>query len=191
MIKYSEYRVNSKTPYSIDKYFSFSEDNPPDQTDLPGAVQDRGPSSGSERTVDTSAASSASRVREKALAFTVPGDEDGDRDPSLIRKHPPLRFRKLEDQQVEISQERINIKQAEAEKRRSAVSGICAQIMNISNADLNLSDNSRKSQICQIFQRQNAEPAYSEGTLPEPSGVGHRESSRSLRRIKCNVKNPK
>ena len=36
--------------------------------------------------------------REKALAFTVPGDED--RDPSLIRKHPPLRFRKLEDQQV-------------------------------------------------------------------------------------------
>ena len=98
-------------------------------------MQDRGPSSGSERTVDTSAASAASsaRVREKALAFTVPGDEDGDRDPSLIRKHPPLRFRKLEDQQVEISQERINIKQAEAEKRRSAVSEIFKEMMNISH----------------------------------------------------------
>ena len=112
------------------KYF-FSEDDLTDQTDLPGAVQERGPSSSSERTVDTSAASSA-RVREKALAFTVPGDEDQDRDPSLIRKHPPLRFRKLEDQQVEISQERINIKQAEAEKRRSAVSGILERLNNIS-----------------------------------------------------------
>ena len=98
---------------------------------MPGAVQERGPSSSSERTVDTSAASSA-RVREKALAFTVPGDEDQDRDPSLIRKHPPLRFRKLEDQQVEISQERINIKQAEAEKRRSAVSGILERLNSIS-----------------------------------------------------------
>ena len=112
------------------KYF-FSEDDITDQTDLPGAVQERGPSSSSERTVDTSAASSA-RVREKALAFTVPGDEDQDRDPSLIRKHPPLRFRKLEDQQVEISQERINIKQAEAEKRRSAVSWILEILKNIS-----------------------------------------------------------
>ena len=93
-------------------------------------MQDPGPDSASESTAETSAASSA-RVREKALAFTVPGDEDQDKDPSLIRKHPPLRFRKLEDQQVEISQERINIKQAEAEKRRSAVSGIRDKMKNI------------------------------------------------------------
>ena len=92
--------------------------------------QEQDPDSGSERTAETSAASSA-RVREKALAFTVPGDEDQDKDPSLIRKHPPLRFRKLEDQQVEISQERINIKQAEAERRRSAVSGIRQKRKNI------------------------------------------------------------
>ena len=111
--------------------YLFSEEDLTDQTDLPGAVQERGPSSSSERTVDTSAASSA-RVREKALAFTVPGDEEQDRDPSLIRKHPPLRFRKLEDQQVEISQERINIKQAEAEKRRSAVSWILERLKSIS-----------------------------------------------------------
>ena len=49
----------------------------------------------------------------------MPGDEG---DASLIKKHPPMRFRRLEDQQVEISQEIINSKQAEAEKRRTAVS---------------------------------------------------------------------
>lgn len=87
-----------------------------DATDLPGAVEDRVETES--EGFGSSAASSAGK-REKALAFTVPGDED--RDPSLIRKHPPLRFRKLEDQQVEISQEMINIKQAEAEKRRSAI----------------------------------------------------------------------
>ena len=59
---------------------------------------------------------------------------------------------------------------------------------NVSHKRLNLSDNSRKSQICQIFQRQNAEPAFSEGSLSEPSRVGDRKSSRSLRRIKCNVR---
>ena len=32
-----------------------------------------------------------------------------------------MRLRRLEDQQVEISQEMINVKQAEAEKRRTAV----------------------------------------------------------------------
>ena len=131
--KYSYY-FNSFNPWchfpSQPKYF-FSQDTHTDQTDLPGTVQDPGPDSGSERTAETSAASSA-RVREKALAFTVPGDEDQDKDPSLIRRHPPLRFRKLEDQQVEISQERINIKQAEAEKRRSAVSGILQKMKNIS-----------------------------------------------------------
>ena len=54
----------------------------------------------------------------KPMAFEVPGTEDA----SLIKRHPPLRFRKLEEQQVEINQEMINLKQAEAEKRRSAVS---------------------------------------------------------------------
>ena len=90
-----------------------------DQNDLPGAVNDSVPDESDSDVIGSSAASSAGK-REKALAFTVPGDED--RDPSLIRRHPPLRFRKLEDQQVEISQEMINMKQAEAEKRRSAVS---------------------------------------------------------------------
>ena len=89
-----------------------------DQSDLPGAVNDAVPDDSDSDAIGSSAASSAGK-REKALAFTVPGDEE--RDPSLIRRHPPLRFRKLEDQQVEISQEKINMKQAEAEKRRSAV----------------------------------------------------------------------
>ena len=60
-----------------------------------------------------------SRVKSaKPIAFEVPGAEDA----SLIKRHPPLRFRKLEEQQVEINQEMINLKQAEAEKRRSSVS---------------------------------------------------------------------
>ena len=59
-----------------------------------------------------------SRVKSaKPIAFEVPGAEDA----SLIKRHPPLRFRKLEEQQVEINQEMINLKQAEAEKRRSSV----------------------------------------------------------------------
>ena len=54
----------------------------------------------------------------KPLAFEIPGAEDA----SLIKRHPPLRFRKLEEQQVEMNHEMINLKQAEAEKRRSVVS---------------------------------------------------------------------
>ena len=97
-------------------------------SDLPGTVngndstteENRSDSSQSKTSSSSSSSSSASgKVREKSLAFTVPGDEG---DASLIRKHPPLRFRRLEDQQVEISQEIINNKQAEAEKRRTAVS---------------------------------------------------------------------
>merc|ERR1711962_485045 len=53
---------------------------------------------------------------EKHTAFEVPATNSE----SLVKRHPPLRFRKLEDQQVELSQEMINLKQAEAEKRRSA-----------------------------------------------------------------------
>ena len=96
-------------------------------SDLPGTVngndstteENRSDSSQSKTSSSSSSSSSASgKVREKSLAFTVPGDEG---DASLIRKHPPLRFRRLEDQQVEISQEIINNKQAEAEKRRTAV----------------------------------------------------------------------
>ena len=103
-----------------------------DQNDLPGAVNDAVPDDSDSDAIGSSAASSAGK-REKALAFTVPGDEE--RDPSLIRRHPPLRFRKLEDQQVEISQEMINMKQAEAEKRRSAVS----QSITMQNVKLNIS----------------------------------------------------
>ena len=54
----------------------------------------------------------------KPLAFEIPGAEDA----SLIKRYPPLTFRKLEEQQVEMNHEMINLKQAEAEKRRSAVS---------------------------------------------------------------------
>ena len=98
-------------------------------SDLPGTVngndstteENRSDSSQSKTSSSSSSSSSSAsgKVREKSLAFTVPGDEG---DASLIRKHPPLRFRRLEDQQVEISQEIINNKQAEAEKRRTAVS---------------------------------------------------------------------
>ena len=92
--------------------------------DLPGTVNGNDSTtednrSDSSQSKTSSSSSSSGKVREKSLAFTVPG-EDGDA--SLIRKHPPLRFRRLEDQQVEISQEIINNKQAEAEKRRTAVS---------------------------------------------------------------------
>ena len=87
--------------------------------DLPGTVLDDTRSETDSSPINDSSTSSSATKREKALAFTVPGDDE--QDPSLIKKHPPLRFRKLEDQQVEISQEKINMKQAEAEKRRSAV----------------------------------------------------------------------
>ena len=83
----------------------------------------------------------------KPLAFEVAGAEDA----SLIKRHPPLRFRKLEEQQVEINQEMINLKQAEAEKRRSAVSQkayIISTIYIIKN-----SDNPRKSEKCTSYQR--------------------------------------
>ena len=91
---------------------------PPEKSTLPGTVEDGSDNIETDSDAIGSSNTSSAVTREKALAFTVPGDDD----PSLIRKHPPLRFRKLEDQQVEISQEMINMKQAEAEKRRSAVS---------------------------------------------------------------------
>ena len=93
--------------------------------DLPGTVNgndsttEDNRSDSSQSKTSSSSSSSSGKVREKSLAFTVPGDEG---DASLIKKHPPMRFRRLEDQQVEISQEIINSKQAEAEKRRTAVS---------------------------------------------------------------------
>ena len=98
------------------------------ETELPGTVTDNDTNntveeteSGEDDSKDSSVISSdeGSRVASaKPLAFEVPGPEDA----SLIKRHPPLRFRKLEEQQVEINQEMINLKQAEAEKRRSAVS---------------------------------------------------------------------
>ena len=149
-----------------------------DQNDLPGAVNDSVPDESDSDVIGSSAASSAGK-REKALAFTVPGDED--RDPSLIRRHPPLRFRKLEDQQVEISQEMINMKQAEAEKRRSAVS-LYINVSNrkpkilikIASVKTFLVDHSRESKIREIFQCTNAKFAQREGLLPHQSrGVCH------------------
>ena len=100
------------------------------ETELPGTVTDNDndtngiveeTESVEDESKDSSVTSSdgGSRVASaKPLAFEVPGPEDA----SLIKRHPPLRFRKLEEQQVEINQEMINLKQAEAEKRRSAVS---------------------------------------------------------------------
>ena len=86
-----------------------------DISGLPGSVPDSSSTDGS--LVSTTAThSSAGR---EPVAFTVGGDTEPDA--SLIRRHPPLRFRRLEDQQVEISQEKINMKQADAERRRSAV----------------------------------------------------------------------
>jgi len=96
----------------------------PARVDLPGAVvedeiSDRdSPGAGSLSTPSPpqTAAAKQNGTKEKHLAFEVPGEPQE----SLVRRHPPLRFRKLEDQQVELSQEMINLKQAEAEKRRSA-----------------------------------------------------------------------
>lgn len=98
----------------------------PARVDLPGAVvedeisdrdsPDAGSLSSSPSPPQTAAAARQNGTKEKHLAFEVPGEPKE----SLVRRHPPLRFRKLEDQQVELSQEMINLKQAEAEKRRSA-----------------------------------------------------------------------
>ena len=91
------------------------------ETDLPGTVIDNESKEVESKSVsDESKISSngGSRVKSaKPLAFEVGGSEDA----SLIKRHPPLRFRKLEDQQVEINQEMIKVKQEEAEKRRTAV----------------------------------------------------------------------
>ena len=117
-------------------------------TDLPGAVtgtddENRSDSSQSKTSSSSSSSSSSSgKVREKCLAFTVPGD---DGDPSLIKRHPPLRFRRLEDQQVEISQEMINVKQAEAEKRRTAVRFLLAIMTRSLNSDCQIIQERAKS----------------------------------------------
>ena len=138
-------------------------------SDLPGTVngndstteEDRSDSSQSK----TSSSSSASgKVREKSLAFTVPGEEG---DASLIRKHPPLRFRRLEDQQVEISQETINNKQAEAEKRRTAV--MFSPELRLSGENISIlfpSDHPGESKECQIFQCENEVVAGCERAVP-------------------------
>ena len=85
-----------------------------DISGLPGSVPDSSSTDGSL----VSATATHSSAGREPVAFTV-GDTEPDA--SLIRRHPPLRFRRLEDQQVEISQEKINMKQADAERRRSAV----------------------------------------------------------------------
>lgn len=97
-----------------------------ERIDLPGTVSpDTKSSTDSGRSSSTphtrSQEGSASTRADKHLAFEVPADDDEEGGESLVRRHPPLRFRKLEDNQVEMSQEMINLKQAEAEKRRSAI----------------------------------------------------------------------
>ncbi|GLG93201.1 Uncharacterized protein GBIM_00667 [Gryllus bimaculatus] len=47
------------------------------------------------------------------MAFEVPVNEE-----SLIRKHPPKRLQRLEDQQIMLTHELLDEKQAEAEQRR-------------------------------------------------------------------------
>ena len=141
-------------------------------SDLPGTVngndstteENRSDSSQSKTSSSSSSSSSASgKVREKSLAFTVPGDEG---DASLIRKHPPLRFRRLEDQQVEISQEIINNKQAEAEKRRTAVSVSSSDFPQGKYFTSSASDHPRESKECQIFQCENEVVAGCERAVP-------------------------
>ncbi|KAJ9582482.1 hypothetical protein L9F63_003175, partial [Diploptera punctata] len=51
--------------------------------------------------------------RAQPLAFEVPVSEE-----SIIRKHPPKRFQRLEDQQVTLSHELLDEKQEEAKQRR-------------------------------------------------------------------------
>ena len=91
------------------------------ETDLPGTVIDNENKEVESKSVSDESKNSSnggSRVKSaKPLAFEVGGSGDA----SLIKRHPPLRFRKLEDQQVEINQEMINVKQEEAERRRTAV----------------------------------------------------------------------
>jgi hypothetical protein len=50
------------------------------------------------------------------LAFEVPATEE-----SIIRKHPPRRFQRLEDQQMILSHELLDEKQEEARQRRFQV----------------------------------------------------------------------
>jgi hypothetical protein len=50
------------------------------------------------------------------LAFEVPVTEE-----SIIRKHPPRRLQRLEDQQITLSHELLDEKQEEAKQRRFQV----------------------------------------------------------------------
>jgi hypothetical protein len=51
------------------------------------------------------------------MAFEVPVTEE-----SIIRKHPPRRLQRLEDQQITLSHELLDEKQEEAKQRRFQVS---------------------------------------------------------------------
>jgi hypothetical protein len=52
----------------------------------------------------------------QSLAFEVPVAEE-----SIIRKHPPRRLQRLEDQQIALSHELLDEKQEEAKQRRFQV----------------------------------------------------------------------
>ena len=89
----------------------------------------------------------------------------------MIRKHPPMRFRRLEDQQVEISQETINNKQAEAEKRRTAVKFSPDGDSEGKYFILFFSDHPGESKECQVFQCENEVVAGCERAIPGNGGV--------------------
>ena len=57
-------------------------------------------------------------VTAQPLAFEVPASEE-----SIIRKHPPRRLQRLEDQQLALSHELLDEKQEEARQRRFQVQG--------------------------------------------------------------------
>ncbi|PSN40917.1 hypothetical protein C0J52_12443 [Blattella germanica] len=56
---------------------------------------------------------SVNSIKTQPLAFEVPVAEE-----SIIRKHPPKRFQRLEDQQTTLSHELLDEKQEEAKQRR-------------------------------------------------------------------------
>ena len=56
------------------------------------------------------------------IAFEVAGQETGEsNEVSIIQSHPPRRLRRLEDEQINLSQEEVDRRHALAEQRRQGV----------------------------------------------------------------------
>ena len=68
-------------------------------------------------------------------------------DESLIKKHPPRRLQRLEDQQQSLTHELIDEKQAEAEQRRNNVSR-----EKMDKKKIKINNNKAKFHIFQIFK---------------------------------------